>query len=118
MIFSIIAFVAVMLIMTIMIVSKYNKMVSLDEDVRNESWDRWRMFISEADLIPNLVWLSCRDTCSMKSHTGHHEPEPEPGNISGEMFSTIRKCLQNFSSHRAALSATLSRIMVVTRTLS
>jgi len=112
-IFSVIAFVAVMLIMTIMIVSKYNKMVSLDEDVKRSWGQVENVYQRRADLIPNLV-------ATVQGYMQHEretlqaitEARSRTGSIAGNVFNNP-EAFAKFQQTQANLSAALSRVMVV-----
>lgn len=106
--------VAVIVILAIWGISKYNGLVTIDQNVKNKWSQVENQYQRRSDLIPNLVNV-------VKGYTSH-ERETLEGVINARSKATSttinandmdEAALQRFQQNQDALSSALSRLMVV-----
>lgn len=106
--------VAVIVILAIWGISKYNGLVTIDQNVKNKWSQVENQYQRRSDLIPNLVNV-------VKGYTSH-ERETLEGVINARSKATSttinandmdEAALKRFQQNQDALSSALSRLMVV-----
>jgi len=110
-----ISIIAITVIMVLSVISRYNKLVGLEEDVNSQWANVENQYQRRADLIPNLV-------ATVKGYAAH-ESETLEGVVSARARATqvtvdpnnlTPEKLQEFQAAQGELSSALGRLLMIT----